>query len=1196
MPDRSVLVEKAQTVLSAIRGKELSLDEMCARSLELAPVLQQLCELESGAREREQAQVLARMMRDKRGQVFTTLLTDRAYRSASKKRTVEQARYLLEKVGAPNYVGPLDQAGLGALRSVGAWLPTLTGTAMLNRIRHESSAFILPDNGDLDEYLRRCKKEAVAINVNHLGEEVLGEAEAENRTQGYIALLRRPDIDTLSVKISSIASQLDALAFDASVDTVSTRLERIYQAAIEHASNDGSPKRVVLDMEAYDDVELTLAAFQRTLERKQFLTLPAGIALQAYLPETLQHMSALLTWSRSRIQQGGAPVRVRLVKGANLAVERVESELHGWRSPIFSSKALVDANFKRVLLLATEPQNLQAAHLGVGSHNLFDVCFALVLRSSRQVEAHVSFELLHGMAEPMRRALQRLGAQVLVYAPIVGEHEFPSAIAYLVRRLDENTAAENYLRHSFGMKVDSDAWREQTERFRTACDEAGHSLHPVPQRGTDRNQPQPQPPRDGFANEPDTDFSLGANRRWIEQHLTNCGEMSEVGDLLVCGRVSGKPIASGERAPGFDPSRPGLVPYEIALMGAADVDAAIGAAAKAERAIPPVEQRVGWLRAAAVALRQARGELIALMVLDAGKRVREADIEVSEAIDFAEYYSRCYEQLVSEARTGATNLQPRGLVVVTPPWNFPLAIPLGGVFAALVAGNPVILKPALETPLVAQRACELLWQAGVPEDWLQLAVCGDEIGSLLITDERSKAVILTGGTSTAQRFMIMRPALKLFAETGGKNALYVSEMSDHEQAIADVVRSAFGHAGQKCSALSQLILHQELHASDAFLAVLKDACESLAVGSAWELDTVVTPLIQPPSELQRKALTTLAPGERWLVEPRLDAHNSRLVSPGIKMGVAPGSESHTTEYFCPLLSVLAAGDVREAVTIANATPYGLTAGIHSLDEREHDYFIEHMQAGNLYINRSITGAVVQRQPFGGWKSSSFGPGAKAGGPNYVAQFVKLVTQADRRPLMAAEQRLPRRVERILQQVADVLDEEQQAALRTTANLYVRTHTEFFAGAFDPSQVRGEDNLLQYRPLRGMVVVENDELPPPHLAALVVAAVVAECPIEIMSTQTSLSKLAQKLDAVQVTNEELLQHLESSQAEHVRSVRVDEPLRELLNRRNISLSTAAPLSLPRQELFCFLREQAVSVRYHRYGYLGLRELHVPSLTN
>ena len=380
------------------------------------------------------------------------------------------------------------------------------------------------------------------------------------------------------------------------------------------------------------------------------------------------------------------------------------------------------------------------------------------------------------------------------------------------------------------------------------------------------------------------------------------------------------------------------------------------------------------------------------MIVDGAKTVAEADPEVSEAIDFARYYARA---LGAGDTVDGCRLEPLGVVVVAPPWNFPLSIPAGGVLAALAAGNAVLLKPAPEAVLVGWQLASALWEAGIPREVLQFVPCpDDEVGRGLITDPRVDAVILTGSVETARRFLAWRPDLRLFAETSGKNAIIVTALADRDQAVRDLVRSAFGHDGQKCSAASLAICEAEVYDDPAFRRQLRDAAASLAVGSAWDPSSRVTPLTQPPGSALRRALTTLDAGEEWLLEPRPLGRDAPLWSPGIKLGVRRGSFFHQTECFGPVLGLMRAADLDEAIELANDQPFGLTSGIQSLDDREIARWLERVEAGTLYVNRHITGAIVGRQPFGGWKASSVGPGRQGRRPELRAPAL---WRASRRP-------------------------------------------------------------------------------------------------------------------------------------------------------------------------------------------------------
>ncbi|MCK4176313.1 aldehyde dehydrogenase family protein [Aciditerrimonas ferrireducens] len=471
------------------------------------------------------------------------------------------------------------------------------------------------------------------------------------------------------------------------------------------------------------------------------------------------------------------------------------------------------------------------------------------------------------------------------------------------------------------------------------------------------------------------------NRTWVQGHLAARRAERDARDAPI---VEGQERHEGTvLVEGLDPSAPtGGPPSRWAAAQEEVVLAAIRAARDGQAAWAATDphERARILRQAAAALARARGRLVATMAVETGKTVREGDTEVSEAVDYANYYA---------TQVPPADLEPLGTVLVAAPWNFPLAIPAGGVLGALAAGNTVILKPAPEAVAVAAELVRVLLDAGVPPSALQFVPCLDgEASQLLVTHPDVDAVVLTGSWDTARLFLDWRPRLDLHAETSGKNALVVTATADLDDAIRDLVRSAFGHAGQKCSAASLAIVEAPLLEDRRFLRRLADAVRSLRVGPAWDLATQMGPLIRPPADPLRHALEHLEDGERWLVAPRRLDESGHLWSPGVKLGVQPGSPFHLTECFGPVLGIMRAADLDEAIRLQNQPPYGLTAGLHALDPAEIAFWRDRVQAGNLYVNRHITGAVVGRQPFGGWKRSVVGPGAKTGGPSYVPSLTR----------------------------------------------------------------------------------------------------------------------------------------------------------------------------------------------------------------
>ncbi|MEK6249056.1 MAG: aldehyde dehydrogenase family protein, partial [Planctomycetales bacterium] len=511
------------------------------------------------------------------------------------------------------------------------------------------------------------------------------------------------------------------------------------------------------------------------------------------------------------------------------------------------------------------------------------------------------------------------------------------------------------------------------------------------------------------------------------------------------------------------------------------------------------QQRSTTMDRVATELRMARDDLMGAAIADAGKTLAESDPEISEAIDFVEFYSRAAEDIYG---TEGLASQPLGVVVVVAPWNFPLAIPCGGIAAALAAGNTVILKPASSSVLAAYQLCQCFWRGGISMRSLQLVPCrGATEGLQLVAHDDVDAVILTGGTQTALSMLKHKPTINLTAETGGKNATIVTALADRDQAIKNVIHSAFGHSGQKCSATSLLILEEEVYDDEHFKETLCDAVRSLHVGSAWDLETRVGPLIQPPTGDLLGALKELEPGESWAVRPQQDKTNANLFSPAVKWGVTPRSITHMTEFFGPVLGVMKARSLHEAIDLVNETGYGLTSGLESLDDREQDIWQKRIRAGNLYINRSTTGAIVLRQPFGGIGKSAFGPGIKAGGPNYVAQFMQFQDDGSTPAAEALSNEQMLLLQSHLQNLEDDCTYLPNSDLNSTLaainsyDYYMRTE---FGVTHDHFCLVGQDNLRRYRAVDHIRIRIHPDDTAFEIMARVCAAKIAGCHITVSS--------------------------------------------------------------------------------------------------
>lgn len=1197
-------------------------------------------ELQTSAERRQQGE-LDRMIQSPQDKATLTQLTDQAFRAQLPHRAADQLIHILDVQGVPRFFSALDRTLLKGFQSFGAYLPGVAMPFVKEKMQQETANVILPAERELlRTHLEQRREVGLRMNVNFLGEALLGEQEAERRLENYLEALQRPELEVLSIKISTIYSQISALAREHTVEVLCDRLELLLRAAMKYQfiRHDGTrvPKFVYLDMEEYRDMALTAEVFMRTLDRPDLTRAQAGIALQAYIPDSFVAQQEITAWARKRIENGGAPVTIRIVKGANMEAERVEASLKGWPQSPFQQKIDTDANYHRMLEFGMRSENLAAVRLGIASHNLFTLAYGLVLATRQEAHDRVQFEMLEGMANHQRRALFELSRNVLLYAPACRQEDFINAIGYLVRRLDENTGEENFLRHAFKLTVDSEDWRKLSEGF---AESFGHieTLSSASRRMQDRSQESRVKSREPelldpglstldsqpFANEPDTDWSLPQNGKWAEEIIEGWRSRCDQNAQNIPVVVAGEELADGrEQRDAIDPSRPDAKVARYHQANEADVETAVACARQDPsgwRSLSP-RDRSEILHRVAEVIAARRGDLMGAMLAEGGKIFPESDPEVSEAIDFCRFYARSAEMFYSQE-----SLQPkgRGVVAVVSPWNFPLAIPCGGIAAALAAGNTVIFKPASYTVLIAYELCQCFWAAGVPRTALQYFPCsGGSVGQKLVTHDGVDAVILTGGTATALDMLAAKPTMKLFAETGGKNATIVTALADRDLAIKNVLHSAFSHSGQKCSATSLLILESEVYHDRKFRESLVDAVESLHVGSAWELPTKIGPLIRPPKGDLERALKELEAGESWVVRPQLHVDgNPHLVSPGVKWGVTGNSYTHCTEFFGPMLAVMEARNLHEAINLVNATGYGLTSGLESLDDREHQLWQEGIRAGNLYINRPTTGAIVLRQPFGGMGKSAIGPGIKAGGPNYVAQFMEFgeprapASGSDRNVL--AEDGSPRSdlggedlgdtglddfCEALRMAAArGAIAAEESEQIVAAAQSYEHWMGKEFDLAHDDFKLVGEDNFRRYQPLKEVHVRVQDDDTPFEVFARALAAHTAGCRTVISSPPGLDSPAVRLLDEltdnwaagiefVEQSDEELAQSLREGHIERLRYANpasVPFVVRTASAASGIYIADEPVNACGRVELLWYFHEQSLTHVYHRYGNLGAR---------
>ncbi len=1127
-------------------------------------------------------------------------LLDESSQIHDNKKLALRMKVLIERYGVPEFFSSTDKFMLRLFTLFGYWFDFVAVPIFKKRLRSDTSKVIINEKPSLlNQHLSERRKQNIGQNVNLLGEVVLGDGEANHRYKHYQEALKDPQINYISIKISGIYAQINPLNYAKNKIDLCERLSCIFQQAIDFPYIDqvgnATPKFVNLDMEEYKDTELTIDVFKTVLSLPQFKNYTAGIVVQAYLPDAWQFQTTLLEFAKKRVSEGGATLKMRLVKGANLQIESIVSSLKGWDNPIYGSKIEVDANYLHILDRALEPENAKVLQVGVASHNFFSIGYSYLLSKKNSVEDYITFEMLEGMANHLPRVMRSLGKQIILYTPVVKDENFLNAVSYLVRRLDENTGIDNFLSYSFNLQYGSKHWNFLQNQFVEAY-ELKDKISDQPRRTQNRlfsvlpqansgklnkEHETRNSERETFKNEPDTNFDLKPNRIWADEIRLKWKKSKKDKPYQIPIQIGDKEFTSKKLYSYIDRSQNDEICICEASMSNLELVKEILIVAEKDASNwrkTTLEKRNIILHQAAENLSNNRGHLIGCMSAITGKTVGEGDVEVSEAIDFCRFYPISMKEF---ADLKGITISPKGVILVIPPWNFPLAIPVGGVAAALTGGNSIILKPATVALPVAWEFAKFFWDAGVPKDALQV-VCTDgrEPLNYLTAHPIIKHIILTGGTDTAFRLLENNPTCPLSAETGGKNAIILTASGDRDHAIQNIVTSAFSNAGQKCSACSLLLLEKEVYNDPDFKTKLTDAVTSLQTGSVWQGGNIVGPMITSENEKLLHAIQQLEDGEWWLVKPEFVDDNHFILKPSVKWGVKPNSYTFKNELFAPLLSVVCIENLEQGIQFVNKSEYGLTSGLQSLDENEQTIWKNSIKAGNLYINRGITGAIVNRQPFGGMKRSAFGGGIKAGGKNYVSSLVNIVENT--------EITLSNSANVTYKNFKSILNTTDSNRFQTAVESYLLNWENEFSQARDIHHLLGEQNIFRYLPLKSMVlrIQVIDELT--DIFMVIVAANIAKTPITLSISIEDvklevLRKCLKNECKLNIQTEEVFLS-EMTKYERVRTCSKHLSIEFFKHAAKLGkhIATAKPIAEGRIEMLHYVKEQSIAFEYHRYG--------------
>ncbi len=909
-------------------------------------------------------------------------------------------RHIEEYFGADQAEVPaVLKWGAGKSGLLGGLATKVMSKAIRANIESMAKQFIVgQETKEAVKNLKKLRADGFAFTVDLLGEATVSEEEADAYMNGYLELLEaidkehskwkalgsETDLDwgfapkiNVSVKPSALYSQAKSVDVQGTVQGILSRLRPIYRKVKEMNGF------LCIDMEALKYKEATLELYRQLRTEPEFMNYPhLSIVLQAYLKDTDKDLDELIAWAREK----ELPIAIRLVKGAYWDMETVLALQSGWEVPVWTNKAQSDMAFERQTKKILE--NSDIVYFQCASHNVRSIAYAMEAAKALKVpEQRYEFQVLYGMAEPVRKGLKNVADRVRLYCPY---GELIPGMAYLVRRLLENTANESFLRQSFAEGEQVDKLLENPEEtYKRDCDQ---------QADTDKETTTLKGLDAPFVNDPSIDLTIAKNRRYFVDAIADVRSRAGKSYPLFIG---GKEVETEKSITSVNPADPDELLGTIAQAGQAEIDLAINAAdaAFAGWRDTPAHERARIMLRAAEIMRLRQFELSAWQILEVAKQWDQAYHDVGEAIDFLEYYAREIVRLSKPRRMGRVPgennqlfYQPKGIAAVISPWNFPLAISTGMVAANIVCGNPVIFKPSNLAPLVGYALVEIFRKAGLPDGVFNYCPGSSrDMGDYLVEHPKVAVIAFTGSEAVGLR--IQEKAAKLqpgqghckrvVAEMGGKNGVIIDDDADLDEAVLHVLYSAFGFQGQKCSACSRVIVVEPIY--ERFIARLKQAAAALKIGSPEDPANYMGPVVDGAAQKSILAMIDMAEGEGSVLIKREVPSKGFYVPLTIITEITPEHRIAQEEVFGPVLAIMKAKDFDQAIEWANATRFALTGGVFSRSPKHLEQARREFRVGNLYLNRNNTGALVERQPFGGFQMS--GVGSKAGGPDYLLQFL-----------------------------------------------------------------------------------------------------------------------------------------------------------------------------------------------------------------
>ncbi|MBI5346344.1 MAG: proline dehydrogenase family protein [Chlamydiae bacterium] len=1175
----SFYLEAALELINSVKEKKFTSHELLKKGSELAELI--FFEAKNLQRREEKTQINSNFIfQNPKSAALLTNLQDICFRSCSKERVINQIKYLLKKLSVPAIFSFSIKTKLALLQILGGRFSNPLYSEIINFLKKENRRHIISySEPDFSNFLNLEQNNNCFINIYPFAKHPF-EYEKELHENNYFALLNNPKISSISLKISDLFPNLKLQAYDWSLKKILNKLRDIFFMAKPYMIQG---KFIHFDPKMHKDYKITLEALKIVLSEKEFLDFSVRITLQAYMPEAHQIQRELMSFSSERIKKGGPPIKILLVKGSYISSEQIRASKNSWPLPIYNSKIQTDANFKKMLFFSTINEHSKILPTTIGTHNIFDLAYALVLRKISDSCQNIDFEMLYGRTPLITKIIEQLSGKMTLYCPIAPPISFNETFPYLLSRIEELTGSENFLCRFPHMEPQNGYWEEELNHF---FESGQYSSLPILEKTGRAGKKWPQiiKERLSFENEPATDFSIKDNALWAEEIVSEWQHF----------QPSNIPITIGEKIffcnekQTYSISNPQKFFYKYSECSKEQFKSGLEIAKQAQISWQniSIEEKATILYTVAEKIRENRKKIIAALMLDIEKTIVDADHEVSDAIDTIEYSLEQSKQLLA---IKDVELKAKGIIFIASHFSAPIAIAAQEISAALIMGNSVIFNPTSSAMFCSFLLAEIFWEANVPKNSLQFIKCSSSFfEEEVIKDDRINSIIISDSLPFAKKILKLNPKPEIQVTSASKNIIVISSLCDKELAIQDLIRSAFTFSGQKFSSTQVAILEKEIFDDSFFLKELTKAAKELVSDAPWDLTTTLTPLVNATEE-EIALLKNLDKDESWILKPVQAKNNQNLWSPGIK-NVSFDSPSLKKEYRVPLLCILKAKDFEQALSLANKFSSGLCVGLHSLDEREHFLFLTKIEAGNFYINRKTIDTLIKRQPFGGTEKSCYGYGYKKGGANYLLNFTS------KTQLQLPKEKQP--PEGWILALTKFLQELQIS--KTDLELWEKSIANYsywwkkFKLSKDPNKVLGEDNIQRYIPRKVTLRLLDNKF---SLDALRVcaAALTVESSLEISITYSKYSEdlfwldLIPVLKVVEETPEEFLSRIKQGKINRIRLIsKASDELAQVAKENFCFIIDEPVLASGRFELLHYLQEISLSYDYHRYGYLGLRQ--------